>query len=123
MQVYDAREWNDHLPRTVEAFFGLFTNNGFNPNGATASIHKAFLSEYGLTADDVPLLDFDPGDWEHPFKAPNEKMVYADVGVTPDQGEARKPLCPQWCATWTCDGAEWCQGGNIPVPCKNCEKT
>jgi len=77
--VYAGSEWNGHLPHTVEAFFGCFSHNGYNHNGPTASKHRAFLREYHVSADDVPLLDFDPSDWVHPFKVPEGPMVYADV--------------------------------------------
>jgi len=114
--VYDASEWNQHLPGTVEAFFGLFTQNGYNPNGQTASQHRAFLRMYGISDQDVPLLDFDPRNWNAPFAA---------VGHSHDTAHERiVPLsrCPDWCVTWVCDGAEWCQGGEIPAPCKNCQQ-
>ena len=30
---------------------------------------------------------------------------------------------PSWCATWTCDGAKWCSGGQVPKLCNeaSCE--
>lgn len=122
--VYDASQWNTHLPDTVEAFFGLFTTNGFNPNGATATQHKNFLREYGVSADEVPLLDFDPSDWDHPFKVPgNEAMVFVDMAASTtvgaiEHGPRPEPPCPDWCTTWKCGTAAWCQDGNSPVPCK-----
>ena len=29
--------------------------------------HRQFLGEYDLTSKDVPLVSFDPGNWEEPF--------------------------------------------------------
>jgi len=114
--VYDAHDWNSHLPHTVEAFFGLFTQNGYNPNGATARQHRAFLQQYGVSDQDIPLLDFDPRNWNAPF---------SPVGHSHDTAHERTeslPRCPDWCARWHCDGAAWCVGGDIPAPCKNCER-
>ena len=28
--------------------------------------------------------------------------------------------CPEWCARWSCNGASWCSGGQIPQDCMSC---
>ena len=34
---------------------------------------------------------------------------------------ASKADCPEWCAAWKCDGAEWCNGKRVlPEPCYPC---
>ena len=34
---------------------------------------------------------------------------------------ANKAACPEWCARWTCNGAEWCNGKSVvPEPCNVC---
>ena len=34
--------------------------------------HRDFLSEYGLTAEHVPLLEFTPDNWDEPFSMAKE---------------------------------------------------
>lgn len=108
--VYDSREWNDHLPTTVEAFF-VIKGGRFDPNGLTVRSHRAFLRKYQLSSDDVPLLSFDPYNWNAPFSAqlPNGAAAAA---------QDWRPACPNWCHTWRCDGSQWCRGNdNRPAPC------
>lgn len=69
--VCNSHNHNDRLPHSVSAFF--------HPRGHTAEskvdgitynvaqAHRDFLSRYGLTAAQVPLLSFDPSDWDAPF--------------------------------------------------------
>eukprot|EP00966_Prymnesium_polylepis_P008588 198397-Prymnesium_polylepis.1 len=56
--VVDTVYWMRNLPMAVEAFVG--------PKSKSA--HRAFLEEYRLTAQSVPLLTLDTYDWETPFK-------------------------------------------------------
>ena len=57
--IVDGRHWTDHLPHTIEAFFGT---------GALArEQHSAFLREFGLSSDQVPLMAFDQSNWTEPF--------------------------------------------------------
>ena len=58
--VVDGRYWNRHLPDTIEAFYGDIGSRG-------DSAHKQFLEEYGMSSAQVPLLKFDPSNWETPF--------------------------------------------------------
>ncbi len=63
--VVGARSWNSHLPSTVEAFFVLA---GHSDRDAELA-HERFLSLYGLSAGDVPLLRFHPSRWDAPFES------------------------------------------------------
>jgi len=64
--IYDSATYNDALPRTIEAFF-VVKNKWINPNGQTFQRHRRFLAQYGKSAEQVPLLIFDPHDWTSPF--------------------------------------------------------
>ncbi len=57
--LVDGSHWTEHLPDTVEAFFG-------NGNLAREQ-HGQFLREYGLTASQVPLLHLNEHNWKAPF--------------------------------------------------------
>lgn len=108
--IYDSNEWNHNLPHTIEAFF-VVRGAWFNSNGPTVQHHRAFLRRYKLTEDDVPLIGLDPTNWESPFSEhlrPDE--------LTGDSETLSE--CPEWCPTWTCDGAKWCLAGERPMPCK-----
>lgn len=65
--VYASADWNARLPDTIEAFWYLKASWGHQQ---VMEAHQRFLSKYQLTAADVPLLQFDPGDWQHPFSPP-----------------------------------------------------
>ena len=61
--------WTAHLPLTIEAFFRSDDHGKARRNDHVADEqHRKFLQTYGLTAEQVPLLDFDPHDWERPFR-------------------------------------------------------
>ena len=68
--IVNSKHHNANLPQSVEAFF---VPKGAEPRGRAQfgydveKAHQSFLSEYGLTPADVPLLEFDPEDWERPF--------------------------------------------------------
>lgn len=64
--VYDSRTYNGALPRTIEAFF-VVKSRWINPEGQTFQRHRRFLAQYGKSAEQVPLLIFDPHNWEAPF--------------------------------------------------------
>jgi hypothetical protein len=40
--------------------------------GAARKTHREFLHKYDLTAEQVPLLVLDVGNWEEPFDVPFE---------------------------------------------------
>merc|ERR1712070_989726 len=74
--IFSARSHNHNLPNSVAAFFVLHDN----PEGRSwldyevdiKAAHRNYLSEYGVSEDDVPLVQFDRGNWEKPFvKIPN----------------------------------------------------
>ena len=119
--VYGCRAWNERLDRTIEAFFIVQTNTPIDlTNNPTARRHRDFLQHTpGLSlssADQVPLLIFNPRDWESPFS------VVGGSHATPAVTQARQRSCqsaPLWCTTWTCDGP-WCSGGQLPEPCTRC---
>lgn len=60
--IMNADVWRENMPQVIEAFFypvnGVVDTSEGTPEDAR-SIHQSFLLEYGLTADDVPLLEFD----------------------------------------------------------------
>ena len=71
--IINSRHYNAHLPDSVE---GFFYPRGANPvtgdlgYGITVDVrkvHRDFLAKYSLTAEQVPLLEFDPADWAMPF--------------------------------------------------------
>ena len=119
--VYGCRAWNERLDRTIEAFFIVQTNTPIDlTNNPTARRHRDFLQHTpGLSlgsADQVPLLIFNPRDWESPFS------VVGGSHATPAVTQARHQPCqgaPLWCMTWTCDG-QWCSGGQLPESCTRC---
>ena len=55
----DGSWWDQHLPDVVEAFVG--------DSAEARQQHAAFLDQYGLSADQVPLLSLDVGNWDDPF--------------------------------------------------------
>ena len=40
--------------------------------------------------------------------------------ILPSLAGAPAGWCPEWCATWTCDGSAWCLNGEQPQPCIDC---
>lgn len=53
--IIDGVTWNKGLPGTIDAFMmGQIGSEGAKQASAH---HKAFLDKFGLTADDVPLLE------------------------------------------------------------------
>ena len=63
--VVSAVYWNARLPHTIEAFFYLCGNTQAMTH--SRNVHAAFLRQFQLTAQDVPLLCLDSGNWDHPF--------------------------------------------------------
>lgn len=55
----DGQWWDRHLPDAVDAFVG--------DSAEARQQHAAFLRQYGLSADQVPLLSMDVGNWYSPF--------------------------------------------------------
>ena len=61
--VYASDPWISKLPHTIEAFFLVKGHDDWN----TRDAHRRFLSKYELDEHDVPLLEFDPANWDQPF--------------------------------------------------------
>ena len=72
--IVNSRHYNDHLPNSVWAFFypkgqdPTTWDLGYGIQIDVRRAHRDFLAEYGLTARDVPLLEFDPSAWDRPFQ-------------------------------------------------------
>lgn len=64
--VLNGRAWRQHLPYTIEAVFYLARSTAQDIT-TTKSIHAGFLSKYGLTEDEVPLVRFDPNNKNKAF--------------------------------------------------------
>lgn len=60
--ILDGAYWNAMLPNTIEA---MIASPGDPQAGEQ---HAKFLSTYGLTAEQVPLVVYSPGDLEMPFR-------------------------------------------------------
>ena len=64
---------NAQLPHSIAAFFvvrgksPVTSDLGYSIVVDVTKAHRQFLGEYGLTSKDVPLVSFDPGNWEEPF--------------------------------------------------------
>jgi len=75
--VLNSNRLNQLLPHSIQAFFvfkgmGRITWLAEGREGQaipvdTVNIHKRFLKEYQLSDAEVPLVEFDPNDWEEPF--------------------------------------------------------
>jgi hypothetical protein len=70
--IFDSTAHNENLPRSIEAFFTLkgsdhLTGLGYGILINIVEAHAAYLSETGLSNEDVPLVEFDPHDWHSPF--------------------------------------------------------
>ena len=61
--MFAGDAWNTRLPHTIEAFWVLKGSID-----RSAAYHRgSFLREYRLRDEQVPLLEFDPSNWEAPF--------------------------------------------------------
>ena len=60
--IVNGSVWHDQLPMTIEAFF---TSAG-SKSGTAHTAAKTFRAQYPLHS--APLVRFDVGDWNHPFK-------------------------------------------------------
>lgn len=76
--VVDAASWVNALPRTIQAVFLCLQRA---PEGGNwplnhdpgklwwaKDVHQKFITEYGLSPDDVPLLLFDQNAFDEPFQ-------------------------------------------------------
>ena len=70
--IYGSGEWNSKLPHTIEAFYILGTERAWwEQHDSTIGRHRAFLTKYGLTDNDVPLLAVTASNWDAPFSVPH----------------------------------------------------
>eukprot|EP00966_Prymnesium_polylepis_P216288 5006980-Prymnesium_polylepis.1 len=73
--ILSSEKVNSALPNAVEAFFVTEGHTTFQLNDPYSHqvdmmrVHEAFLARYGRTADEVPLLNFRPYEWDAPFAA------------------------------------------------------
>lgn len=71
--IINSAKYNAQLPAVVDAFFILkgqgtvTTNEQDEINIDLRRAHRKFLSKYRKTAQEVPLLVFDPFNWTEPF--------------------------------------------------------
>lgn len=71
--ILNSAKLNQRLPRSIMAFFfvkgtsPVTSDLGYAIMLDAVQVHRAFLSEYGLTESDVPLLILDPANWDAPF--------------------------------------------------------
>ena len=70
--VVNSRSVNSNLPRSILAFFvpkggDPSTNLGYGNVIDTVQAHTSYVTEYHLDASQVPLVSFDPRNWEEPF--------------------------------------------------------
>ena len=82
--VLDAEYSEAHLPASVEAFFFPETDEcDYNLGCRTRvqQVHKAFLRQYGLDSDSVPLLAMRLDNLESPFTVfiPGAKQVTTEI--------------------------------------------
>lgn len=71
--IVNSKHFNAKLPDSVEAFFypkghSTVTGDlGYGIKVDVRQVHRDFLHTYGLTERQVPLLEFDPANWDEPF--------------------------------------------------------
>lgn len=71
--IFDAEYFVANLPHSITAFFfqpGLCGGDAYDGPKCTdyaIGAHRNFLAHYGLTKEDVPLLQFDSFNWDLPF--------------------------------------------------------
>jgi hypothetical protein len=64
--IVDGDHWSAQLPHIIEAFF---VTDGGGPawEAYVNKVHRDFLECFSLSAADVPLVRFQPGNFEEPF--------------------------------------------------------
>lgn len=67
--VVSGSHWTQHLPTTIDAFFQSPDHGKGRRNDHVArEQHEGFLRKYNLSPEEVPLLEFDPHNWDTPFR-------------------------------------------------------
>ena len=64
--ILDGDHWSTQLPHIIEAFF-VTEGGGAEWSSYVTKVHRDFLACFSLTAADVPLVQFDPSNFENPF--------------------------------------------------------
>jgi hypothetical protein len=78
--IFDAAQFVDGLPETVEAVFFLDGPEvreencrdciaGPKEESYARIAHQTMLNHFGLTSTQLPLVSFDPWNWQTPFAA------------------------------------------------------
>lgn len=73
--ILNSKLHNAALPQSVMAFFvpkghsTVTSDLGYGIMIDVVEAHRAFLREYGLSADDVPMVELDTANWDEPFTA------------------------------------------------------
>jgi len=71
--IINSAKYNAHLPDVVDAFFVMKGHSTTTQDDAdhinvnVQQAHGAFLHLYNKSALEVPLLVFDPFNWDQPF--------------------------------------------------------
>ena len=71
--IFDAQTFVDNLPHSIEAVFYLDQDctdaiSGQKCENYARRAHQNMLSHFGLTSEQLPLLQFDPWNWNVPFR-------------------------------------------------------
>ena len=67
--IFSADEFNGNMPRTIEAFWVVKHGAKYSTAGLGARAHYDFVTHFGVDPEEVPLLLFDPHNWQRPFSA------------------------------------------------------
>lgn len=73
--IFSSDKYNKALPSAVLAFFvlkgqpreGQMRGQDGGRDANFPQLHQDFLNTYGISAQQVPMLEFDPSNWETPF--------------------------------------------------------
>lgn len=71
--IINSKKYNTQLPDIVQAFFvpkgqsPVTGDLGYSIIIDVVQAHRAFIQQHGKSAEEVPLLSFDPFNWEEPF--------------------------------------------------------
>lgn len=74
--MFDAAAFTRQLPHAIEAVFFLKEDctdslSGPKCEDYSRTAHATLLEHFGLTNEQLPLLQFDPWNWEAPFTLPS----------------------------------------------------
>ncbi|KAL1528482.1 hypothetical protein AB1Y20_009825 [Prymnesium parvum] len=75
--ILNSKKHNLNLPHSIAGFFAplgqstVTADLGYSIVIDVVQAHRAFLAEYGITEAEVPLVWFNPSNWEEPFSRMN----------------------------------------------------